>query len=239
MFKGSLPAHRRWYWGVIGAVAVAGGGSFAVWPPDLSADGWALAGFTAILATAGMLFSVETESKVKTAVGVPFLFAAALHFPPTVALVVAVMASGLAVTLRPFGSLLSRLASVACVGLAVLAASEVFHLITMPDRGPWLVGSAVVLAGLTFVLVNSGIVATGAVLQTGGNAVARFASSQRRRWPVSAGMLVLGSAPGLAPGNDPWLFALAAIVLLVFVGQFRQPSVAFDRSFDAHAMLNR
>lgn len=239
MFNGSLPAHLRWYWAVIGVAAVAGGGSFAAWSGDISVDGWALAGFTAVLAMAGMLFSVETAPKVKSAVGVPFLFAAALHFPPVVAMLVAIAATGLALTLRPFGSSLSRSASTACVGLAVVAASWVFHLIVPAEGSGWLVGSAVVLAGVTFILVNSGIVAIGAGLQTGGKTVARFASSQRRRWPVSTGMLLLGSAPGLAPTSEPWLFLLAAIVLLVFVGQYRQPSGAFDRSFDVHLMLIR
>jgi hypothetical protein len=190
-----------------------------------------------MLATFGMLFSVETAPKVKTAVGTPFLFAAALHFHPAVAMMIAVSAAGLALTLRPFGSTVSRAASAACIGLAVAAASWVFHLIATAEATSWLVGSAVVLAGFIYLLVNSGLVAIGAGIQTGSLTIARFASSQHRRWPVSAGMLLLGSAPGLAPEHDPWLLLLAAIVLFVFVGQYRQPS--FERGVDAHVLLNR
>jgi hypothetical protein len=190
-----------------------------------------------MLATAGMLFSVETAPKVKTAVGTPFLFAAALHFPPAVAMMIAVSAAGLALSVRPFGSILSRAASAACIGLAVAAASWVFHLITTPEATTWLLGSTILLAGFAFVLVNSGVVAIGAMLQTGSKTVARYASSQLRRWPVSAGMLALGSVPGLAPDNEPWLLMLVAIVLFVFVGQYRRPS--FERGVDIHVLLNR
>ncbi|MFN8534434.1 MAG: HD-GYP domain-containing protein [Dehalococcoidia bacterium] len=218
---------RRWYLVVSATAVLVGTSVLAVSSalPNVD-DALSLLALTALTAV-GIAFPVDIGPKVKVGVGITAIFAALLLFGTVSAMAVTVLGMLAAYTIRPgHNSRLARLFNIATLVLAVslagLAASVVSGRAVVVGGADGREITAIVVAAIVLVAVNSLLVAVAADLALGQPVLRYYLLDQRDKLPQNGALLLLGALAALVGSGRPWAIALVAIPMAIVALSFRQ-----------------